>query len=240
MMMRTFTPHCPPSAQAYHHWLHKNHRGRLSCERELNDAVTEDFVTIGYIEMDCGEIPESAVRNAILPSLSNPRRNLMVPVILCSNNGTESRFSLVGTPSPIPRDGSPVVRQPSAPEFVVRRGVSKPSCINQCLSSRGCVRYLPRGCMRYQPPNCNPAGRHDIVPDMKARTILPRGVHDGNTCTAWVFYALPDAAALQTELAPVAPEPPDAWVQKGADYPVEVKGPRAERGSNDTVMSFLA
>jgi hypothetical protein len=185
--------------------------------------------------MDGGEIPESAVRNAILSSHFNPRRNLMVPLVLYSNNGAETRFSVVGSPSPASRDVSPVVRKPVAAESVMVREAAKQGGVKHRLSLRGCARCPKRGCMRYQPPYHDLAGRHDVVSEMQAVAHLPPIVHDGNTCTAWVFYTMPEAAVDHTEEL-AATGPLDIW----ADYPAEVKNPRAERGSNDTVISFLA
>jgi hypothetical protein len=230
-----------PPVQAYHLWLHNKHR--LNGETMLTEAVTpnEDFVTIGYVEMDGGEIPKSAVRYALLPSRFNPRRNLMVAVTLHSNNGAEARFSLVGSPSPPPRDVSPPMGGVIVSSSVVGPGVAPQGCINH--------RHFSRGCMRYQPP-CSAFSSKPA--------ILPRSMYESNACTAWVFYTPPEASTLSAEFAAAALEPLDEWVPECAAYadeiecpahveisagvecPAELKNPGAERGSNDTVISFLA
>eukprot|EP00967_Tisochrysis_lutea_P130741 scaffold226558_cov35-Tisochrysis_lutea.AAC.1 len=232
-------PLLPPRSaiQAYTHWLHKNHRHKVLEEEEeqplmeMEPSGTEDFVTIGFVEMtDADEISHNALRNALLPSLANPRRALLVPVMLVSNNGGETRFEM-SPPLPTPIHEDMFIKTASFVKSTPdKRGVVKPHCFKNRSPARGCMRYK----RPYRKVARRASGDEEDMP-----TILPRGVYDDNTCTAWVFYAAPQPTEPLPALETMSLVPNEIALTDYDDYPAEVKKPREERGSNDTVISFL-
>jgi len=215
-------------SQAYSRWLHACYRRTLDAPApaaKFNTAVSTDFVTIGFVEMEGEEVSVYSARYALLPSAANPRRARLVAVSLFSNHSRETRFvrtAIVGCMLYRKRRG--------INPYKARGCMKRRSRGCQKRKSHGCNKRKSRRCMPYQCPIRKLAARH--APAVLSPCVV------GSHCTNWVFFAPPE----RTELALEAAKTPEPLVEAPCDAdanPRPVKEPRQERASNDTVISFL-
>lgn len=208
-------------------WL-RNRRRALATLEEMTD-----FVLVGVAETD-----SDTFRYALLPEFHNPRRALLHPVVLTSNNrrvGDYVDFQLVGTAKNV------------APGHDA-------SAAAQAAWLRNHRRTLP-----VQPPSQRtryalvtttspkPLSGRDVeleqgrthVGELPPPLVLPGGVYDcsysaakDNACTAWIFY----------EKVPRVDTPiPKRRASYTAKTPKPVLDPmsREERTSANSVMSLV-